>query len=110
MTWLAPDGSEMTEEQWLDDNARCMGMLMDGRAQPTGIRRSGADATLLLLVNAHHEPVNFQLPEVAQGSGWACLLDSNRPDLRTLEEHAFGAEFAVTSRSLLLFELQAANP
>ncbi|MNQ51722.1 Glycogen debranching enzyme [compost metagenome] len=110
VTWLAPDGAEMTEEQWLDENARCMGMLMDGRAQPTGIRRSGADATLLLLVNAHHEPVNFQLPEVAQGSGWACLLDSNRPDLRTLEEHAFGAEFAVTSRSLLLFELQAANP
>jgi glycogen operon protein len=110
VTWLAPDGAEMTEEQWLDENARCMGMLMDGRAQPTGIRRSGADATLLLLVNAHHEPVNFHLPEVAQGSGWACLLDTNRPDLRALEEHAFGAEYTVTSRSLLLFELQAANP
>ncbi|MDH4612497.1 glycogen debranching protein GlgX [Pseudomonas sp. BN102] len=110
VTWLAPDGAEMTEEQWLDDHARCMGMLMDGRAQPTGIRRSGADATLLLLVNAHHEAVNFRLPEVAQGSGWACLLDTDRPDLRALEAHAFGAEYAVASRSLLLFELQAANP
>ncbi|MDH4557452.1 glycogen debranching protein GlgX [Pseudomonas sp. BN417] len=110
VTWLAPDGAEMTEEQWLDDHARCMGMLMDGRAQPTGIRRSGADATLLLLVNAHHEAVNFRLPEVAQGSGWACLLDTNRPDFRALEAHDFGSEYAVTSRSLLLFELQAANP
>jgi glycogen operon protein len=107
VTWLAPDGSEMTEEQWLDDHARCMGMLMDGRAQPTGIRRSGADVTLLLLVNAHHEAVNFRLPEVAQGSGWACLLDTNRPELRALEEHSFGAEYAIASRSLLLFELQA---
>ncbi|MND69918.1 Glycogen debranching enzyme [compost metagenome] len=107
VTWLAPDGSEMTEEQWLDDNARCMGMLMDGRAQPTGIRRSGADATLLLVVNAHHEALDFHLPEVAQGSGWTCLLDTDRPDSRTLEAHAFGAEYAVTSRSLLLFELQS---
>ncbi|MCY1374051.1 hypothetical protein D9M69_613650 [compost metagenome] len=51
--------------------------------------------------------MNFHLPEVAQGRGWACLLDTNRPDLRGLEEHAFGAEYAIASRSLLLFELQA---
>lgn len=106
VTWLAPDGSEMTEEQWLDDSARCMGMLMDGRAQPTGIRRSGADATLLLVINAHHEALDFRLPEVAQGSGWTCLLDTDKPDSRALEAHVFGSEYTVTSRSLLLFELQ----
>jgi len=106
VTWLSPCGNEMTAEQWEDPHARCLGMLMDGRAQPTGIRRKGADATLLLILNAHHDVVNFTLPEVAQGSGWTCLLDSNRPEDRGTEQFEFGHEFIVTNRSLLLFELQ----
>ncbi|HEV7913476.1 MAG TPA: glycogen debranching protein GlgX, partial [Albitalea sp.] len=57
VTWLAPSGEEMTVEQWNDGLARCMGMLLDGRAQPTGIRRRGTDATLLLVVNAYHDVV-----------------------------------------------------
>src|SRR3984893_12254900 len=44
-TWLAPTGQEMTVEQWDDGNARCLGMVLDGRAQPTGIRQRGADRT-----------------------------------------------------------------
>ncbi len=106
VTWLSPCGREMSEEQWRDGHARCLGMLMDGRAQPTGVRRSGADATLLLIVNAHHDVVNFHLPEVAQATDWTCLLDTNRPDLRGAESFAFGSSFTVTGRSLLLFELQ----
>ena len=39
VTWLAPDGNEMTTEHWHDAHNRCLGMLLDGRAQETGIRR-----------------------------------------------------------------------
>lgn len=77
VTWLAPDGSEMTEEHWHDEEARCMGMLMDGRAQPSGVKRSGADATLLLLLNADHQSCEFQLPEVHGGRHWLCLADTH---------------------------------
>ena len=106
VAWLVPDGSEMNEGNWHDANARCMGMLLDGRAQPTGIRRKGADVTLLVIVNAHNDAVNFLLPEVALGSGWNCLLDTNRPELRGGEFHAFNSEFLVTGHSLLLLELR----
>ncbi|MDB6142107.1 MAG: glgX [Pseudomonas sp.] len=105
VTWLAPDGTEMTIEQWQDGNGRCLGMLMDGRAQETGIRRAGADATLLLVVNAHHEGVNFTLPEVPEGVYWTCLIDTHQPDNRGKEQLEFGTEYTVTPRSLLLFEL-----
>ena len=72
VTWLTPAGEEMTTEHWDDGNARCFGMLLDGRAQETGIRRRGSDATLLLVVNAHFDVVNFTLPEVAEAAiGWA---------------------------------------
>ena len=106
VTWLAPDGEEMTPEQWDDGHTRSLGVLLDGRAQPTGIRRSGADATLLILLNAHHEGVAFQLPEVAQGVAWVCLMDTARPDERGLARHEFGEEFVVTGRALVLFELR----
>ncbi|KIV73715.1 Glycogen debranching enzyme [Pseudomonas sp. FeS53a] len=106
VTWLAPDGGEMTPEQWDDGHTRSLGVLLDGRAQPTGIRRSGADATLLILLNAHHEGVAFQLPEVAQGVAWVCLADTARPDERGLARHEFGEEFVVTGRALVLFELR----
>jgi len=106
VTWLCPSGDEMTDEQWQDPHARALGMLLDGRAQPTGIRRSGDDATLLLLFNAHHDVVNFCLPEVAEGNCWRCLIDTHRPTLRKRQVHEFKSEFLITGQSLLLFVLE----
>ena len=106
VTWLAPDGNEMSTEQWEDSHGRCLGMLMDGRAQETGIRRPGGDATLLLVVNAHHDQVNFSLPPVPEGQFWTCMLDTNDTAVRGQERFDFHDEYAVTGRSLLLFELQ----
>nr|WP_285275522.1 glycogen debranching protein GlgX [Halopseudomonas bauzanensis] len=106
VTWLCPSGDEMTDEQWQDPHARALGMLLDGRAQPTGIRRSGDDATLLLLFNAHHDVVNFCLPEVAEGNCWYCLIDTHRPQLRKREVHEFNSEYLMTGHSLLLFVLE----
>ena len=37
-TWLTPAGEEMTPEHWQDPAARCFGLLLDGRAQTSGIR------------------------------------------------------------------------
>ena len=46
VTWINADGSEMSAEAWDDGRTQCLGMLMDGRAQATGIRKRGGDATL----------------------------------------------------------------
>ena len=46
VTWINAFGAEMQPEEWDDSNMHCFGMLMDGRAQPTGIRRRGEDATI----------------------------------------------------------------
>jgi glycogen operon protein len=79
-------------------------MLLDGRAQETGIKRRGSDATLLLVYNAHHDIVNFVLPEVADGQSWLGLVDTNQPDA-AMTEFGFGHAYAVTGRSLLVFGL-----
>jgi glycogen operon protein len=112
-TWLTPRGAEMTPELWQDANARCVGLILDGRAQTTGIRRHGAEATLLLIVNAHHDAIPFKLITVKGGRDWQRLLDTNVPEDDFDEEDrpliTFGEEYLATGRSLLLFRLRPAR-
>ena len=62
-TWLAPTGEEMSSDQWQDAQAKCLGVLLDGRAQVSGIAKHGSDATLLLVLNGYHDLVVFKLPD-----------------------------------------------
>ena len=106
VTWLTPAAQEMTEENWNDPNARCMGVLLDGRAQETGIRRVGSDSTLLKVLNSHTDGVPFKLPEAVGGRRWVLLIDTNQEDDGKMPEFDFGHEYVVTGRSFLLFILQ----
>jgi isoamylase len=108
-TWLTPAGDEMTPEHWQDPSAKCVGLLLDGRAQTSGIRRRGGEATLLLVANAHHDVVMFTLPKATGGRDWLRLVDTNLPDEDDDYDAApfkFGHHYQVTGRSLLLFLLR----
>jgi isoamylase len=109
VSWLTPAGDEMKPEHWTDPNGRCLGVLLDGRAQETGIRRVGSDSTLLLVLNAHDDVVPFHLPEAAGGSRWVRLIDTNLGENEGIETFAFGHDYAVTGRSLLLFILEPSH-
>ena len=104
--WLTPSATDIEAEQWQDANARCFGMLLDGRAQATGIRRASMDVTVLLVLNAYHDVVKFTLPDVVGGQTWRCLLDTNAPDRTATLQFASGDEYEVIGRSLMLFALQ----
>jgi isoamylase len=105
VAWINANGAEMQETDWADENARCFGMLMDGRAQPTGLRKQGEDATLLMILNGYHDMVEFHLPEAVGGQGWQVLVDTNAPDLEP-SKLAFGAAYQATARSLILLLLK----
>jgi len=107
MTWINASGVEMTPEEWGDLTMQCFGMLMDGRAQPTGIHRRGEDATLLMVLNALYDLVEFSLPETPGGSYWQLLIDTNLADDAQLGTFATGEAYGVTGRSLLLFALES---
>jgi glycogen operon protein len=82
-------------------------MLLDGRAQTTGIRQRGNEATLLIVINGHHETLEFMLPEAAGAVGWSLLLDTNVPDFEKAEPLAVGASYTTMARSVALFVLHA---
>jgi isoamylase len=100
--WLTPSATDMNEDQWNDPNARCFGMLLDGRAQASGIKRPSMDATALLVLNAHHDVVRFRLPEVVGGSRWRRLIDTNVPEAQGRMDMPSGEEYEVAGRSVVL--------
>jgi glycogen operon protein len=104
--WLSPEATDIEAEQWQDTQARCFGMLMDGRAQASGIKRPAMDATVLLVVNSHHDVVRFKLPEVTGGTTWRCLLDTNVPEVDEVATFSTGDEYEITGRSLVLYALE----
>ncbi len=108
-SWFSPAGTEMSIDQWNDAGAKCMGMMLDGRAQPTGIKKKGDDATMLMIFNAHYDVVNFTLPDAAHGKYWKLLVDTNLDDavVSGKPRFDFGNAYEVTGRSFLLFVLEA---
>ena len=106
VTWLRPDGTEMQSGDWSDGNALSIGVLLDGRAQATGIRRRGSDRTLLLVFNAYHEVVQVKLVPITGGKRWVRLLDTNQPDADESDTFEFDHIYDVTGRSVVMFKLQ----
>ena len=105
VTWVNANGKEMEQSHWSEAEMKCFGMLIDGRAQTTGIRQRGKEATMLIVMNAHHEAVAFTLPECAGGSDWSLLFDTNICDDQEPAGFSAGSEYTVTPRSVLLFTL-----
>ena len=81
-------------------------MLVDGRAQPTGIRKRADDASVLIVTNSFERPVDFALPKFEGGEAWNLLVDTNVDDAPDAA-FAIGSKYQVTGRSLLLFASQA---
>jgi glycogen operon protein len=105
VTWISTSGKEMTAAEWDDPNTRCFGMLLDGRAQQSGIRQRGQEATMLIIFNSWQDVVKFTLPSAPDGQCWDLLADTNMPDLPDGSRFDLGHVYEVTARSLLLFEL-----
>jgi isoamylase len=114
VTWINANGREMEDTNWGDSEMRCFGMLMDGRAQASGLHQRGHEATLLMVINGHFDLVKFTMPEYPGGDTWKLVIDTNLEGTGadSIEKEMFktGESYDVTARSLLLLELQAEAP
>ena len=108
VTWITAAGVEAGDDDW-GDAIKSIGMLMDGRAQVHSVPQDGDHSTLLLVLNAYHDPVEFTLPQAADGHQWGLLLDTTDAAKRD-ERFDIGATYLVTGRSVLLFVLGTHNP
>jgi len=113
VTWFRPDGGEMRGQDWHDPNRRCLALRLAGDAidEVDQQGRPIVDDTLLILLNAHCEPVEFVLPNHDSGCRWLPLLDTcekrGRAKPRELQG---GATYTVDARSLTLLSKMDRDP
>jgi isoamylase len=75
VTWLRPDGGEMTVEEWKAGWVRCIGVKLSGRTleDVNAVGEPMRDDTFLVLFNPHHEPIKFYMPR-EPGVAWQVLF------------------------------------
>jgi isoamylase len=83
--WLRTDGKEMTQGEWHAGWVRCVGLLLNGRTldDVNALGEPIQDETFLILLNPHHEPVRFRLPNPHKGMTWALCVDTRAKSART---------------------------
>jgi isoamylase len=81
LAWLRPDGGEMTPGDWQKPGISSLAFALGGDAIPLLDEhgRRLVDDGLLVLMNAHHEPVRFKLPAEEEGGGWLLEIDTAEP-------------------------------
>ncbi|MFL6017432.1 MAG: glycogen debranching protein GlgX [Gaiellaceae bacterium] len=103
ITWLTPDGREMQGPDWQARYARAVGMLLDGE-EIRGRASDGSrvrDASLLVLLNAWWEQLDFTLPE----GRWSLLLDTADANAGAgSRTHTAGEPVTVAGRALVVLE------
>ncbi len=88
LTWLRPDGQEMTEADWADPTNHVLGMLILGEAtdevDERGRRLLGE--AILLLTNGGARSRPFTLPRLEPPGTWVEVLNTAHPDPRPVRQ------------------------
>src|SRR5437762_3598295 len=74
--WFRPDGRRMTQKDWQRQDARTLGVFLNGEEIPSR-NATGEEVvgdSFLLLFNAHFEAVTFTLPTRRFGGRWVVEL------------------------------------
>jgi isoamylase len=100
VTWIRPDGKEMTDLDWQDFHNHVLGMLIDGSAtdELDDRGRPILGDTLLLVSNGGPLTVEFALPAQSGPGVWVELIDSASAELQDLSS----GRIRVAPHSLIL--------
>jgi isoamylase len=112
--WFRADSEEMKNEDWENGGwMRTLGMFLPGVAPEIRDRdgRHVRDDDFLILLNAHHEPVDFHIPAVRRRARWKLVFDTARA--QAVENAAFldrKQVMQMAARSFVLLSRKQAAP
>jgi glycogen operon protein len=104
LTWLRPDGQEMTGDDWSDESNHVLGMLIRGEA-PEEVDERGRPLrgdSLLLLLNGGARSKPFILPTLERPGAWTEVLDTSHELPRPVRED----RVHLAAHSLILLSFQ----
>ncbi|KAA1397916.1 glycogen debranching protein GlgX [Aeromicrobium ginsengisoli] len=108
IAWFTPSGEEMKEQNWDDAFGRSIAVFLNGDAiadrDLRGVRIT--DDSFLLALNAHHEDIEFTLPDGDYGATWTVVVDTATGAVEQPGGDMFdaGAVLNVSARSLVALQ------
>ena len=102
--WFKPDGKPMSDEDWNSGFAKSIGVYLNGDAIG-GVSARGEpfrDVSFYLLFNAHHEALDFILPDGAWGKRFEKVFDTIRRDSGRQRALKAGSKLHVEARSVVV--------
>jgi isoamylase len=104
LAWFLPDGSEMTEEHWMNDFAKSLAVYLNGRGiRVVGLKGENViDDSFYIIFNAHHEALEYTLPLAKYGKQWYKVLDTSSTHEADEITYAAGDTLTVEGRSILI--------
>ena len=105
--WFNPEGLEMSDAEWNQGFARCLGMYLAGDSigEVNELGVPVIDDDFLLLINAHHESIPFQIPGFHGRMRWKISVDTSEPEREGSGKHyACGSIYTLLGRSLVLLQ------
>ncbi len=109
ISWFGSDGKEMTDEEW-HMGFRSMGLRLAGDAiEETDARgRPIVGDTFLLLLNAHHEPIDFVLPAHRKDVLWELVFDTALVKSKKRAKKLFrgGESYPMADRAMAVLQLR----
>jgi len=102
VVWFGCDGQEMGNGEWEREDAHALGVFLNGDEIPSHDREGNPieGRSVLLLFNAHHEPIAFTVPD-GLGDEWETVIGSD-PDADYPASSRPGDRLDINSRSLLI--------
>jgi len=113
LSWFRPDGEEMTQEDWQQGYARCLGVRLAGDRieEKDHLGVAIRDDTFLILMNAHHETIPFKLPAHPAAVHWQLVLDTTQDMIPARAPlMAEGDRYDLQGRSLIVMQMDTAIP
>jgi isoamylase len=111
IAWFAPDGSEMTDEDWGAGFSKSVAVFLNGRGIPDRDARGQRvlDDSFLLCFNAHYEPIEFILPPTEFGESWQVVVHTGAEDARPTEELGASAKLTVDAHTAVVLQAGSAD-
>jgi glycogen operon protein len=103
VTWIRPDGKEMTDADWQNGSAHFLGMLISGEAtdEVDDRGRPIRGDTMLVVLNASPNEVEFAFPALPNDGTWTRLIDTDEEVPGPVKEG--GASLSPYSLALMRF-------
>ena len=110
ITWFEPSGKPMGEEAWSAGFNQCFGVRMPGdligEVDDRGQEIKGD--SILILMNAFHEPIPFKIAARVKGQRWQRLIDTALPGAAR-NWFASGKAYDLKGRSMVVFRTVAGD-